>query len=97
MREQAGQVWLYPVGGVFPAAHGLQHSFVETELQARLVKHLPFIRISCNQPVDFHRFALSYSMTSCLSLEEKGNEWLLKKEDSIVSHKSICSNKQKYG
>lgn len=63
----------HPVGSAVPSAHGLQHGLIQTELQARLVEHLPLVRISCNQPVDFHRFALSYSMTSSLSLEEKGN------------------------
>lgn len=61
----------YPVGSVFPSTHGLQHGFIQTKLQTSLVEHLPFIRISCNQPVDFHRFALSYSMTPSLSLEDK--------------------------
>lgn len=86
---------LYPVGSVFSSAHGLQDSFIQTELQASFVEHLPLIRIPCNQPVDFHRFALSYSVTSSLSLEEKGNEWLPKKEKArLSSYKSICSNKQ---
>lgn len=63
----------YPIGGVLSPTHRLQHGFIQTELQTSLVEHLPFIRISCDQPVDFHRFALSYSMTSSLSLEGKGN------------------------
>ena len=75
----------YPVGSVFSPTHGLQHSFVQAELQTSLVKHFPFVRVSCDQPVDFHRFALSYSMTSSLSLEEKGNEWPPRKEKTQVS------------
>lgn len=73
MKGPGGRGWLYPVGCVFPSAHGLQHRFVQAELQARLVKHLPFVRVPCDQPVDFHRFALSDPVTPGLGLEEKGS------------------------
>lgn len=79
--ERAGRASVaYPIGGVFPSAHGLQHSFIQTELQTSLVEHLPFVRISRDQPVDFHRFALSYSVTSSLGLQEEENEWPPEKE-----------------
>lgn len=79
-RGPGGRRRLYPVGGVFPSAHGLQHGFIQTELQTRLVEHLPFVRIPRDQPVDFHGFALPYPVTPCLGLEEKRELTATKKE-----------------
>lgn len=69
--RMAWPVSSYPIGGIFSSTHRLQHGFIQTQLQTSLVKHLPFIGVPCNQPVDFHRFALPYSVASSLSLEEK--------------------------
>lgn len=51
----------------------LQHSFIQTKLKAGLVKHLPLIRVPCDEPIDLHCFALANPVAACLCL---GNETL---------------------
>lgn len=54
-----------------PTTHGLKHSFIQSQLKAGLIKHLSLIRITSDETVHLHSFALPNSMTSCLRLVKK--------------------------
>ena len=61
-----------PVGGVVPPAHALQHSLVQAQLQAGLVKHLPLVGVPGDQPVDLDRLRLANPVAAGLGLERRG-------------------------
>lgn len=46
----------------------LKDGFVQSQLETGFVKHFPLIRVSGDQPVDFHRFALANPVAACLGL-----------------------------
>lgn len=51
-----------------PTTHGLKHSFIQSQLEASLIKHLPLVRITSDETVHLHSFALPNSMTTRLGL-----------------------------
>lgn len=54
-----------------PTTHGLKHSLIQSQLEASLIKHLSLIRITSDETVHLHSFALPNSMTPCLGLVKK--------------------------
>lgn len=50
------------------AVNVLEDGFVQPQLQAGLVKHLPLIRVPGDQPVDLNRFALTNPVAASLGL-----------------------------
>lgn len=61
----------YPISSILSSTHGLQHSFIQTQLQTGLVKHLPFIRVPGDQAVNLHSFTLTDPVASSLGLREE--------------------------
>lgn len=54
-----------------PTTHGLKHSLIQSQLEASFIKHLSLIRITSDETVHLHSFALPNSMTPCLGLVKK--------------------------
>lgn len=48
----------------------LQNSFVQSQFQTGLVKHLPLVRVSSYKAIHFYRFALTNPVAASLSLWE---------------------------
>lgn len=71
----------YSCNVAIPTAHRLKYSLIQSQLEASLIKHLPFIGITSDKTVHLHSFALPNSMAPCLGLvfkkmegKQKGNE-----------------------
>lgn len=76
-------IWLktlfsYPSSSetVVPPAHALQHGFIQTQFEAGPVKHLPLVRVACDESVNLHCLVLADSVASSLSLEGEKKKWI---------------------
>ncbi|KAF3832328.1 hypothetical protein F7725_025993 [Dissostichus mawsoni] len=61
-----------PPGGssqaVIPATHALQHRFVQAQLEAGAIKHLPLVRVPGDQTVHLHCLVLTNPVAASLGL-----------------------------
>ncbi len=57
----------HPIETAF-AVDVLQNSFIQSQFQTGLVKHLPLIGVSCDKAIHFYRFALTDPVAASLSL-----------------------------
>lgn len=57
----------YPVGAAL-AVDVLQHSLIQAQFQAGLVKHLPLVGVPGDEAIDLHRLALPDPVAASLSL-----------------------------